>query len=71
MFQSYYVSTRDRKNHEHNYRLPKGEGVPAGHEITNLSVAGRFSFADILGEEQSDLLRYAFGVKKNRKKSRA
>jgi hypothetical protein len=66
MFHSYYATTKDKKNHEHNYRLPAGEGVPNGHEITNLSVAGRYKFAEIVGKETADLLKDLFPVRGKR-----
>lgn len=66
MFRSYYVSTKDKKNHEHNYRLPAGEGVPNGHEITNLAVAGKFKLSEIVGEEMAQLLKDMFPVRRNR-----
>jgi hypothetical protein len=71
MFKSYYASTRDRKGHEHNYRLKQGEGVPAGHEITNLSVAGQFKFSEVVGEEMAGLLTEFFGSGSKRKARRA
>jgi len=69
MFHSYYVSTKDKKNHEHNYRLPAGEGVPTGHEITNLAVAGKHKFSDIIDPETAQLLKDAFPTRRNRNAS--
>lgn len=56
MFHAYYATTKDKKGNEHNYRLPAGEGVPNGHEITNLAVASRFKLSDIVSAETYDLL---------------
>lgn len=64
MFHQYYATTKDRKGNEHNYRLPAGEAVPKGHEITNLTVAGRFKFSEIVDEETSDLLKNLFPLHK-------
>lgn len=67
MFHQFYASTKDKKGHEHNYRLPAGEAVPMGHEITNLSVAGRFKFNEILSKENVDLLNSLFPTRKARR----
>ena len=64
MFHQYYATTKDKKGHEHNYRLPAGEGVPNGHEITDLSVAGRFKFSEILDQKMVEDLKALFPVKK-------
>ena len=56
MFHAYYATTKDRKGNEHNYKLPAGEGVPSGHEITNLSVASRYNFAEFLDEDSAAAL---------------
>lgn len=61
MFRSYYVSTKDRKNHDHNYRLPQGETVPNGEEIIAISVAGQHKFADIIGEKLAKDLKELYG----------
>lgn len=66
MFHSYYASTKDKKSHEHNYRIPAGEGVPNGHEITNLAVAGKFKFAEIVGPEMAQLLKDMYPVRGKR-----
>lgn len=66
MFHQFYATTKDRKGHEHSYKLNAGEGVPSGHEITELSVAGRHKLADILDQETFDLLTYAFNIKGRR-----
>ena len=63
MFQSFYATTKDKKGHEHSYRLKAGEGIPQGHEITDLSVAGRFKFADIIDAETYALLMDVYGIK--------
>jgi hypothetical protein len=63
MFHQYYATTKDKKGHEHNYKLNAGEGVPNGHEITDLSVAGRFKFAEIIDEDTYDLLTSAYRIK--------
>jgi len=60
MFHQFYATTRDKKGHEHNYRLPAGEGVPNGHEITNLAVAGRFKFAEIIDDKMAKDLKELF-----------
>jgi hypothetical protein len=64
MFHQYYATTKDRKNHEHHYKLNAGEGVPAGHEITSLSVAGRFKLSEIIGDDLARDLKELFPVKK-------
>jgi hypothetical protein len=69
MFHSYYATTKDRKNNEHNYKLALGEGVPNGHEITNLSVAGRFKFSEIVDAETAQLLKDMFPVRRSRNAS--
>lgn len=70
MFHGYYATTKDRKGNEHNYKLPQGEGVPNGHEITSLAVASRFKFAEIVDAETADLLKNFFpGVKVRRAKA--
>jgi len=69
MFHSFYATTKDRRGNEHNYKLPAGTAVPSGHEITNLSVASRFTFAEIVGAETAQLLRDAFPVKVRRAKA--
>jgi hypothetical protein len=63
MFHSFYATTKDRKGNEHNYRLPAGTAVPSGHEITNLSVASRFKFSEIVDAETAQLLRDMFPVR--------
>jgi hypothetical protein len=70
MFHEFYATTKDKKNHEHHYRLPAGEGVPSGHEITALSVAGRFKFADILKPEDREVLEL-MGSKKKGSRAKA
>lgn len=65
MFHGFYATTKDRKNHEHNYRLQAGEGVPNGHEITNLAVASRWKLFDVLSQEDQELL-LAMSSKGNR-----
>lgn len=64
MFHQYYATTKDKKGHEHNYKLNAGEGVPYGHEITDLSVAGRFKLSEIVGEKMAKDLKELFPVKK-------
>lgn len=67
MFHKFYATTKDRKGHEHNYKLNAGEGVPSGHEITSLAVASRFKFAEIVGEEMAKDLKELFPVRKGRR----
>jgi hypothetical protein len=69
MFHGFYATTKDRKGNEHNYKLRKGEGVPSGHEITDLSVASRFKFSEIIDPEMAKLLKDAFPVKGRRAKA--
>lgn len=69
MFQAFYATTKDRKGHEHNYRLNSGETVPNGHEITDLSVAGRFKFAEIIGDKMAKDLKELFPVRKGNRAS--
>lgn len=72
MFHSYYVTTKDRKGREHNYKLMKGDGVPSGHEITNLSVGSQFKVSDILDPSTVELLKSAFPVtRRSRKQTNA
>lgn len=67
MFHQFYATTKDKKGHEHNYRLPAGEAVPSGHEITALSVAGRYKFAEIIGDKLAKDLKELFPVRKDRR----
>jgi len=69
MFRQFYATTKDRKGHEHNYKLAAGEGVPSGHEITNLAVAGRFKLSEIIGEETAKELKELFPVRKGNRAS--
>lgn len=69
MFHQFYATTKDKKGHEHNYRLNAGDPVPQGHEITALSVAGRFKFSEIIGDELAKDLKELFPVKKGRRAS--
>lgn len=69
MFHRFYATTKDRKGNEHNYKLSAGEGVPSGHEITNLSVAGRFKFSEIVGDDTAKALKELFPVRKGRRAS--
>lgn len=66
MFHHYYATTKDRKNNEHNYRLASGERVPNGHEITSLSVASRFKFAELIGEDKARELKELFPARKGK-----
>lgn len=66
MFHQFYATTKDRKGHEHNYKLPAGEGVPSGHEIESLAVASRWKLAEVLDTETYELLKYAFNLKGRR-----
>jgi hypothetical protein len=66
MQQHFYATTKDRKGGIHNYKLATGEGVPKGHEITDLSVAHRFKMTDILSPESVDLLEALFPGRKAR-----
>jgi hypothetical protein len=69
MFRQFYATTKDRKGHEHNYKLSTGETVPSGHEITNLAVAGRFKFEEMLKPEDRAALEMMGSKKKNRRAS--
>ena len=66
MFHQFYATTKDRKGNEHNYKLRQGEGVPSGHEITSLSVAGRFKFSEMIDEETAKALKNLFPRKATR-----
>lgn len=67
MFRQFYATTKDKKGHEHNYRLAAGEAVPSGHEITDLSVAGRFKFSEIIDKKTAEDLKALFPVRKSRR----
>jgi hypothetical protein len=67
MFHQFYATTKDKSGHEHTYKLSAGEGVPKGHEITDLSVASRFKFADIIGNDLAKELKELFPVRKDRR----
>lgn len=69
MFHQFYASTKDRKGHEHNFKLSAGEGVPKGHEIMSLAVAGRWKFAEVIGDSLAKDLKELFPVRKNRRAS--
>lgn len=69
MFRQFYATTKDKKGHEHNYKLSTGETVPSGHEITNLSVAGRFKFSEIIDEKTAHALKELFPVRKSKRAS--
>ncbi len=70
MFRQYYATTKDKKGHEHNYKLHAGETVPYGHEIMDLSVAGRFKFSEILDKKTVEDLKALFPIRKgNRAKA--
>lgn len=64
MFRQFYATTKDRKGHEHRYRLAAEETIPGGHEIIDLSVAGRFKFSEILDQKTVEDLKALFPVKK-------
>lgn len=64
MFHQFYATTKDKKGHEHNYRLPAGEAVPSGHEIVALSVAGRYKLSEIIGDKMAKDLKELFPVRK-------
>lgn len=72
MFRSYYAVTKDRKGGIHQYRLSPGEGVPRNHEIVDLRVAGQFSVAEHLSDEDIekmyDVALPAMPIKKVRRK---
>jgi hypothetical protein len=69
MFSYFYASTVDSKGRAHQYKLSLGEGVPNGHEIVGLSVAGYFPAAELVDPEQLAALTRAFPqVKRNRGK---
>jgi len=67
MFKYFYATTKDKKGGEHNYKLGAGDTVPSGHEITDLSVAGRFKLVDMLKPEDRDLLEAMSSKKKGRR----
>lgn len=69
MFTYFYASTKDRKGHTHQYKLQTGEGVPSGHEITDLSVAGRFKLSEIVDSETAQKLNDLFPKKKRNAKA--
>jgi hypothetical protein len=71
MFHRFYATTKDKSGKEHNFKLSAGEGVPIGHEITDLSVAGRFKFADVIDKDTYDLLMYAYGIKGKGQRAKA
>lgn len=60
MFHYFYLSTVDRKRVAHQYKLPAGEAVPDGQEITGITVAGTARMADLLSVEKLLELRKAF-----------
>lgn len=60
MFNYFYLSTKDKKHHDHHYKLPAGEAAPDGHEITDLRVAGQVSIVDLVAPEQLAALKKAF-----------
>jgi hypothetical protein len=64
MRHQFYATTKDKKGHEHSYRLDSSETVPYGHEITDLSVAGRFKFSEIIGDKLTKDLKELFPVRK-------
>lgn len=67
MQHQFYATTKDRKGNEHSYKLNTGEGVPSGHEITSLAVAGRFKFSEIIGDKLAKDLKELFPVRKSRR----
>jgi len=67
MRHQFYATTKDKKGHEHNYRLDQNEPVPYGHEIVDLSLAGRFKFTEIIGEKMAKDLKELFPVRKGRR----
>lgn len=67
MFRQFYVTTKDRKGGEHNYKLDSGDTVPSGQEIVNLAVAGRFKFSEVIGEQMTKDLKELFPTKKSRR----
>jgi hypothetical protein len=71
MFRYFYASTKDRKGNTHNYKLPAGEAIPKGHEITDLSVAGQFPMTELLSNEELLILKDAFPGAKSLKGKRA
>jgi hypothetical protein len=60
MFKYFYLSTVDRKKHQHHYKLPAGDAVPDGEELTDLRPAGIVTLMDQLPEETLAELRAAF-----------
>ncbi len=60
MFRYFYATTQDRKKNTHQYKLPAGEAVPAGHEITDLSIAGQFQVSELLSGEDIQALKSLF-----------
>lgn len=71
MRQEFYATTKDKKGNEHNYRLSSGETVPFGHEIVDLALAGRFKFAEIIGDKMARDLKVLFPVLKAKGVGRA
>lgn len=67
MRNEFYATTKDKKGHEHNYRLGPGETVPYGHEIVDLALAGRFKFAELIGDKMAKDLKELFPVRKARR----
>jgi hypothetical protein len=47
LVQSFYVTTVDDKNHEHNYRLPQGETLPEDQYLKTQRKAGEFKLAEL------------------------
>lgn len=60
MFNYLYVSTKDRKNGTHQYKLPAGEAAPTGHEITDLRVGGVYPMSELMSLEDAAALAQLF-----------
>jgi hypothetical protein len=48
---SFYVTTVDEKNHEHNYRFPQGESLSEKQTLKSQREAGNFKLGDALTPE--------------------
>jgi hypothetical protein len=49
---SFYVTTLDENNHEHNYRFPQGENLPENHRFKSQRPAGLIKLRDLVSEEK-------------------
>jgi hypothetical protein len=60
MFQSFYITTKDRKGHSHQYRLIGGEAVPSGHEVVDLKRAGHYPLTAFISKDDVQALKDLF-----------